>query len=638
MGVVHFDFETRSKVDIREGGAGQYALDPSTRILCFAYCIDDGPIIGVSGDRYLPLFDGLIQRGYVFAAHNAYFEYMIWKHVWKRTPPPFKCTMAKACAHGLPWQLEQVAQALKLGYSKDVQGTVLINRYSKPKPDGSFTDLASNPEDAQAFVNYCKQDVQVERALDNVLPNISENEQEIFDLTIKMNSRGIAVDEALAQAATDISESVQTACNTRVRQLTEDRIFKPTQTVRLKNYLNNTFGLELSGVGADVIEEVLPSVTDPKARELLLLRLEYGRSSVAKFRRVLGAVCADGRIRDYLVYHGASTGRWTSKSVQLQNLPRGGAIDPEVCIKALMERDGELFNMLYKYPMSALSECIRGVIIAGPGKTLMIADYNAIEARVLMWLAGQKDAIEAFRQGRDIYVEMARVIHGNPKLTKADKAERQLGKQAVLGCGYQMGHVRFQGTCAGYGMDINEELAQRAVEAYRETYKHVPAFWYRLENAAKQAIRGYRPVSAGPVTFFRGGRFLYARLPSGRCLAYYNPGIETVETKYGFKDTIRYFTLDSVTRSFKKTYTYGGKLAENVTQAVARDLMADAMLRLEDSGRPVVLSVHDEVVCEVDDADVDVESMIEIMCELLPNWAFGCPVTAEGFTSKRYRK
>lgn len=632
--IVHFDFETRSKVSIRDAGAGCYALDPSTRILCFAYAIDDGPVVGVAGGVYPQIFDDLIAQGAVFVAHNAYFEYMIWKHVWRRPPPPFKCTMSKTCAHGLPWQLEQAAKALKLPYEKDIGGKVLINKYSVPMRDGTFRSMPA--VDLQGFVEYCRQDVQVERALDNILPDLSAREQKVFELTLQMNSRGIAIDADLARATATIAEPLQAACNERVKQLTNGTIFKPTQTVRLKNFLNSTYGLSLSGVGADVIEEVLPSITDPRARELMMLRLEYGRSSIAKFQRALGAVSLDGRIRDYLVYHGASTGRWTSKIVQLQNLPRGGTIDPEVCIEAVKLQDPDLFTMLYPYPMSALSECIRGLIVAGQGKKLLIADYAAIEARVLMWLAGQEDAVSAFHQGRDIYVEMARVIYDNIHLTKADKTERQLGKQAILGAGYGMGHVKFQGTCAGYGMDVDEALAQRAVGSYRGTYARVPKFWNALEVAAKQAIKYYRKFSARGITFHRGGRFLYATLPSGRQLAYYNPGIERVETKYGDRDQIRYFTLDSQTRSFKKVYTFGGKLAENCTQAVARDIMSEAMMKLEARGYPVVLSVHDEVVCETG-PEGDLNKMIDIMCET-PTWASDCPISAEGFESRRYRK
>jgi len=638
--IVHLDFETQSVVDIKRCGAGRYATDPSTRILMGAYAVGDGPVKLWFGDKYPLEFDKFIADGAVFAAHNAFFEYAIWKYVWKREPPKFICTKALANACGLPGSLGRAAKSLLLDHQKDIEGQRLINAFCKPQKDGTFRDLSDYPEDKRAFGGYCKKDVEVEREIYKKLPLFKPEEEELFQLTLKINCRGLKIDQELALRAVEMAEILMDDCQERVKELTRGKIHSIRQTVRLKEYLNEKYGLELSGVGSDVIEEAIVNL-DPSsiAYELLLLRLEYGRSSVAKFVRALNSVCKDGRIRDYLVHHGAQTGRWSSQAIQLQNLPRGGAIDAQKCIETLCcgeETDPIWFKTAYKHPMSALSECVRGLIIAERGKKLLVADYNAIEARVLMWLVGQKDAVAAFSQGRDIYVDMARTIYNDRSLTKKDKEARQLGKQAVLGCGYQMGPQRFQGTCAGYGMDISEELAEKAVFSYRDTYKKVPMFWNELGFAAHDAVRCQDRGHAGPITFLSTGTFLFCRLPSGRCLRYYQPALEDIETKFGMRTQLCYFTQDSQSNNFKKVYTYGGKLCENVVQAIARDIMAYAMLKLESQGFPVVLSIHDEIVCETNPR-CSLEHMLKIMCEL-PSWASGCPITAEGWEGKRYRK
>jgi DNA polymerase len=406
--------------------------------------------------------------------------------------------------------------------------------------------------------------------------------------------------------------------------------------------------MELDGVSKESVEEALAYNMPDSLRELLLLRLEHGRSSIAKFKRVIDSRCDDGRIRNHLIYHGASTGRWTSQTVQFQNLPRGGDIDQRTCTRIIKYGDPNFMALLYSNPVSALSTCIRGVVVAPKGRTLLVADYASIEARVLMWVAGQKDAVKLFKEGKDIYVVMARRIYNDPALTKKNKDERQLGKQAVLGCGYQMGWGRFKVTCQGYGMNVDDQLAQLTVKSYRETYKKVVSFWSDVEEAAKFTVRSGRAHHCGPVTFYMKNKFLYCRLPSGRSLAYYYPNIDEKEFKWTnekgevkkqMKESLYYFTVDAETKDFKKTYTYGGKLTENIVQAIARDIMAEAMLKLEEYNMPVVLSVHDEIVCEVykDDAQDDLNCMLKIMTTL-PSWAKGCPIDAEGWKGNRYRK
>jgi DNA polymerase len=638
------DFETKSRIDIKSAGAGKYCMDPSTEIICFAYAIDDRPVIGVWGDRYPAIFDDLIRKGAVFSAYNSFFEMMIWKHKWRRPLPPFRDTMAKVCAHGLPWPLGKAALALQIPDQKDIKGKMLINRYCGPQKDGTFLEFT--PEDRVAFLNYCKQDVEVERKIDLKLPELLPFEQRIWALTQKINERGVEIDIPLAIKAKKMGEALEQVCSNRMQSLTGGRFFGVTQTLRLKEYLNETFGMNLSGIGRDILDDALPSVTDPVAKEIIELRLEYGRSSVAKFDRMIGSVCDDGRIRNYMVYHGASTGRWTSQAVQLQNLPKGN-VSSDVCCGLLHAlEEPEDFCAFYDEPMSAIASSIRGAIVADEGKTLIVADYNAIEARVLMWMAGQKDAVQMLKDGRDLYVEMARMIYKDPSITKDDKQKRQLGKTVILACGYQMGGSKFFMTCQKFGLDVDPALADLAVQTYRQSYKNVVRFWYDLERTAIETVRSGKTLICGSVKFLIEGDFLYCELPSKRRLAYYKPGIEDVDTQWGRKPSFYFYTQDPKINAFKKMNMYGGKWCENVVQATARDIMAGAMLSLEEAGVPVILSIHDEIVCEVPEWDftraqpgvIDLlNPMLRTMCTL-PKWAKGCPIAAEGWTGKRYRK
>ena len=622
---IFVDLETRSEVDIKKCVGGAYCRHESTEILCYCYAIEDGPIVRVAQSDVTPLRE--FQRdGAVFIAHNAAFEAAMFESVGIENAE-FICTMALAQSHGLPGSLERAAKSLQLAYQKDIGGTRLINKFCKPNKEGEFNQM--DVGDMAEMLDYCQTDIEVERAIFNRIPPLSEYEQGIFNLTRKINERGIKIDVELAKKASALATSLTADANERLKELTDNKFYSLGQTVRLKNYLNEEYGLDLSGVGADELMEKLPFVQDEVCQEIIQLRLNFGKSSSAKFEKACVAVNDDDRVRQYLIYHGAGTGRWTSHTIQLQNLPRGIDIDPDTCIDIIKHGDAQLFSLLYEDPLGAISTCIRGLFIAEKDKMFYVVDYASIEARVLAWLAGEKKLIKLFEEGADVYVEMAKEIFRNPHLTSEDKSERFLGKTTVLGCGYCMGPDKFFATCVSYGIDVTPELADKAVKTYRRTNKQIVSFWYDLERAAIATLRHGRTHRCGPVRFIRAREFLYCELPSGRRLAYYKPSIEGGQMVY--------FTQNSQTHTFCKTHTYGGKLCENVTQAVARDIMADAMLRLEVEGFPIVLSVHDEVVVE-DRAKPDFLKVIIDIMTTLPEWAKGCPIAAEGFTTRRYRK
>jgi len=622
---IFVDLETKSEVDIKKCGGGVYCRHKSTEILCYCYAIDDGPITRIASSDVGPLLD-LQRDGAIFVAHNAAFEAAVFKHVGIKDAA-FIDTMALSQSHGLPGSLDGAAKSLQLGYSKDINGMRLINKFCKPNKHGEWEVM--DEQDMKEFLDYCAMDVEVERGIFNCLPKLSEYEQRVFNLTRKINERGIKIDIELAKKASVLATSLKGEANERLKELTDNKFHSITQTVRLRNYLNEEYGLDLSSVSAQELTEILPFVQDAECQEIIQLRLNFGRSSAAKFDKACMAVNDDERVRQYLIYHGAGTGRWTSHTIQLQNLPRGIGIDPEVCIDLIKNGDPELFSLLYDDPIGAISTCIRGLFIAEEGKTFYVVDYASIEARVVAWLAGEKKLLKLFEEGADVYVEMAKEIFRNPHLTSKDKAERFLGKTTVLGCGYSMGPDKFFATCVSYGLEVTPELAEKAVKTYRRTNKQIVSFWYDLQRAALVCLRTGKNVKCGPVRFIRAREFLYCELPSGRRLAYYKPMIE--------EGQMVYFTQNSQTHTFQKTHTYGGKLCENITQAVARDIMADAMLRLEDAGLPIVLSVHDEIVCEVGDR-ADVLDEMRYIMTTLPEWAKGCPIAAEGFKTERYRK
>lgn len=654
--IVEIDFETRSLVDLKVCGAGRYASDPSTDILCTCWSLDNGPVMGVMGNEIPEVFYEYVEKGYLFSAFNAIFEQLIWHYRWSQTlkMPKFMCTRSLCAAHGLPQGLDRACKALHIGYSKDIEGKRLINTYSKPNKEGGFNEFT--PEDAKKELQYCGKDVILSRRIRQRLPMLLSQEQAVYDWTVAANLRGVAIDIDLAERAEGIAVALQSAGNTELAQLTGGTIFAVTQVERIKKYLEREYALETDSLDKESIEELLLQDNVPDtARRILELRRDLSQTSVKKFSRAKAAVCADGRVRDTLIYHGAGPGRWTSQVVQFQNLPKGTIKDVENAIRFIRLADPDLFDALYRSPMLALSACIRGLVIPGENEELVVVDYAQIEARLLNWAAGQEDIVEMFRKNIDIYIKTAEFIYQASGFTKEDNPkERFLGKTVELGCGYQMGFVKFQGAAESKGLDLGEKtecvtrekknkktgaitevkvwyapLAKQAIDGYRSSHPEVVKFWYAMQGAAEQCVRTGQPQECRAYGFRREREFMYMRLPSGREIAYHHPGID--------KDGLYYYTEDSETHTYMKKRLYGGLLVENAIQGTARDILAHGILNLEDAGYKVILTVHDENVVSVKDAKKHLPKIMEIMCDL-PAWAEGCPITAEGFVCDRYKK
>ena len=373
-------------------------------------------------------------------------------------------------------------------------------------------------------------------------------------------------------------------------------------------------------------------VVNAKVKEAIKMRLTLAKSAPKKYTKILKVLGDAERINGALMYHGAATGRWASRIVNVQNLPRPTIKHADAAVELFRERDLDLLE-LYGPPMEVLSSGIRSIIKATPGYRLLVADFSQIEARVLPWLAGQEDVIEVFKTGQDLYKHAASQVFG-VAIDDVDDEQRFVGKVAMLALGFQGGARAFSLMAKNYGVDIDEEKAETIKRAWRRKNDRIVSYWNRCEDAAKMAIESPGKIfRVGQCDFYVDGQWLLIRLPSGRELAYFKPRL--APGKYG--DKIQYMGMNSQTRAYCILDGYGGRTVENITQAVARDCMAEAMLRLDAAGYPIVLTVHDEVIAEVPTSFGSIDEFVSIMCES-PPWADGLPIEADGFETVRYRK
>lgn len=488
----------------------------------------------------------------------------------------------------------------------------------------------------QRLAAYCATDVEVERELDRVLRPFSETERSIFLLTETINDRGVAIDVPFVNEALTLATSTRDKLNAELQQITNGEVVSLTSVTQMKDWLlQQGFALfegEDESLNKKTVDNLLSKQLPENVRRVLQLRKDGGKSSVAKYEAMRERVNKDGRVRGNLVYHGASTGRWAGAGVQLQNLPRDAAKDWDKARNGLRKPDAAT--------MAILSSMIRGTIKAEEGHKLMWADYAAIEARGVAWLSGQNDLVDTFATGGKVYEEMAaKIFEKDASEIGKDGIERFLGKTVILGAGYSMGAAKFRMSCAAMGVDVSEELAQKAIQAYRQGYPYIPKLWRGLDDAAINAVRyTKRETCYGNIAFYCNGDWLMMQLPSMRKLYYRSPRLITAAGPYGDRPQLEYMAVNSVTKKWSAERTYGGKLTENAVQGICRDLIAGAMLDLEAAGYPVIASVHDEVVCEVPlDGPQTIEEMIGIMCRV-PDWAAGFPIAAEGKEALRYGK
>ena len=551
----------------------------------------------------------------------------------------------------MPRALDKVADALDLETKKDMVGKRVMMKAARPKPptkkDPSIWNKLT-PLEYQQLLDYCITDVEVERLVDKKLSNLIPPEQELWFLDQAINFRGVQLDIELVESAMKVFTEYEDYLIEDIKRFTKGELDGASRIAAMTKWIAKKTGFSPENLQKGTVDLLLAQDIDPDVKKLLQARRTIGKTSVKKFFAMRDAASDDKRIRDLFMFHGAGTGRWSGKLVQLQNLAKSKIKNVDEAIEDIKADDWRILVEKYADVGDAISACVRGAIVARDGYDLIVADYASIEARLVLWCAEEEEALEDYRKGEDLYCKMADAIYGKPTYLvdgeeemegvvyaehftkKNNPKERELGKAAQLGCGFGMSAKKFFLTCQARGVEITESLAELAVQTYRRKYPKVVKMWHAMERAAKQAIRTGEVVPCGKVMFGIKNDFLLMVLPSGRPLAYYKPSISE-------SNQIHFYGTNSTTKQFEIQSTYGACLTENMVQAIARDLLASAMLSLDKAGYPVVMHVHDEIVSEVPKWFGSVEEFNQIITAL-PHWAKGLPLEAEGFRTERYRK
>ncbi|KKM85724.1 hypothetical protein LCGC14_1286180 [marine sediment metagenome] len=648
--ILSIDFESRSTVNLPMCGVYRYAEDLTTDLWCMAWAVDDEePQLWLPGQLPAEEFLDAVHSGAEMRAWNAQFERVLWQYIcvprydFPEIPlEQWHDTAAEAAAMALPRALGNAANVCGVPYQKDTEGHSLMMRMSRPRSTKGGKIVWWNvPERIQRLGEYCMDDVRAERAMYKVLRRLTANEREVYLLDQRMNERGVLIDVPLVHAAKRITNEGMRRANEELTAITGSQVTSVTQVAEIKMWLGESQGIALDSIRKSIVQDLLGDDDLPSdARTVLELRAEAGKSSVAKLNAMLRAMCEDHRVRGLLLYHGANTGRWAGKIIQVHNFPRGSVEEVEGFIQTVLNGEYDLMDMLYP-PLQIISSMLRGMLRASPGRRFVVGDFAQIEARVLAWLAGQDDMVRLFASGGQVYHKAAADAYGlNAEDIVKGTPEYQLGKAAVLGCGYQMGPDTFQRNCAEmWGLEISEETAKRVVGSYRSANEKIVHLWGRLGYAAMDAVRHPGKVyTVNKCRFTKRGGYLWLILPSGRPLAYPSPTIEKRRAPWGdMIDSVMAYSVDGYTKAWRQRSLYGGMLAENIVQALARDLMMESLLRVEKRGYEPLFSVHDEVVSEVDDGVGSVEEFTELM-SITPAWAEGLPMAVDTWTGRRYKK
>jgi len=787
------DFETRSAADIRNG-AWMYARHRTTRIMCLAFQLPGDTEVsewvaamGRPGKGFMrpgsprtlqDLFD-YVRSGGLVEAHNVMFERCIWHHLMTKATaedddgalgmdaPPvherqWRCSAAKAASYALPRSLGEAGRALGLDVVKDDEGKRVMLKLSKPRKPRKdepkdailFYSYDEAPEDFETMFTYCVDDVRSEHALSEFLPDISDFEYKVWLADFRANWRGVTIDVDLVHAAIEMDRMVKRKLNDELEILTD--IAKGTQRKDILRWLQNggasgTDFLDIHDTAAPTLDWLMGTEKEPNpiyealhpdTQRVIYIARNINRTSVTKYVRILKCMDPDDhKVRELVMFHGAATGRWSGKGIQVQNFPRGnldelvgckiGTVKMEQAVNDVKSRSLSYCEMIYGDVLALLSSVLRGALIPAKGKVFYVADYSAIEARVVLWLAEATKALEVFLRGDDIYCDMASGIYGRP-ITKKDKDERQFGKVTILGLGYGMGFLTFLLTLRSYDLkfspavahailgkhaakytawvkermwptkpdttgmsatdtvkavkkyraamtqarsdlrrltearekpeEIVHELAlcKFVVDSYRARYPEVKELWSLQENAATKAVMAWleekadadenirdivpKPIKCGKVTWVVEGRFLKCILPSGRALHYCDPTIKWTPTPWGKKrPELRFMGVHKKTKKWSRMGTYGGSIVENIDQATSRDIMAFALVAIDEAfheGREPyepVTTIHDELLAEADEDAGDYKEFEAMMIALPPEME-GCPIAAEGDRLIRYQK
>lgn len=638
------DIETYSDVDLQKCGVYAYTDSPAFEILLFAYAFDDEDvsIVDVAKGESLPerVMAALTDDSIVKTAFNAAFERTCIARHYNLTlaPSGWQCTAVQSAMLALPASLDGVGEVLDIQQKKLKEGKDLVRYFSMPcKPTKANGGRTRNlPEDApekwELFKSYCIRDVEAEREIRYKLRNypIPEGEQLLYQMDQEINDRGILVDQTLVDHAV--------TCDTEYRDQVTKRAYElsglenPNSPAQIKDWLADR-GVQVDSLSKKAVAGLIKE-TDGEVLEMLKLRLLMAKTSVKKYEAIKRSVCSDGRVHGLLQFYGANrTGRWAGRLVQVQNLPQNHLEDLSLARDLVKDGDYETLDLLFDSVPGVLSELIRTAFIPKPGCRFIVADFSAIEARVLAWLSGENWRLETFKEGGDIYCASASKMFGVPVVKHGENGHlRQKGKISELALGYG-GSTGALTAMGAIDMGIPEEELPELVSQWRAANPHITKFWWDVDAASMKAVKEKTTVTCGNMTFSYRAGMLFITLPSGRRLSYVKPRLET--NRFG-RAAITYEGVGE-SKKWMRIETYGAKLTENIVQATARDLLAQAMLRLRAAGYKIVMHVHDEAVCEVPEGESSVEEVCRIMSEV-PSWAAGLPLNADGYECAFYKK
>ena len=643
MDTLAIDIETYSDVSLPDCGVHRYAASEQFEILLFAYSLNDEPtqIIDLASGEKIPdkIMEYLTDDSVIKTAYNAAFERNCINRFFGLSlkPEGWRCTLVQASMLSLPLSLEGVGEALNLDKKKMSEGKDLIRYFCMPckptKANGGRTrNLPSDaPEKWELFKTYCIRDVDVEKQIRNKLTKfpIPDREQELYCMDQRINDRGIMVDQEL------IGHAV--ACDLLYKETVTKKAYEISglenrnSVSQLKEWLNEK-GIEVDSLAKAAVEDLVEN-TQGDVAEMMKLRLAMSKTSVKKYEAMERSVCPDGRVHGLLQFYGANrTGRWAGRLVQIHNLPQNHMEDLELARSLVKEGRYDLVELLYDSTPDVLSELIRTAFVARPGCRFIVSDFSAIEARVMGYLAGEGWVMEEFRGAGKIYEQTASKMFHIPigEITKGSPY-RARGKVASLACQYggaegaliSMGALNF----------VEEEELKGLVQSWRTANPHIVNYWYEIDGAVKAAVKERKMTKVGMVTVYYQSGMLKIALPSGRVLSYVRPRMTV--NRFG-SESVSYEGIGT-NRKWTRIESYGAKFCENIVQATARDVLAEAMLRLEKKGFDIVCHIHDEVVLEVPEGTSSVEEVNEIMA-VCPDWCEGLPLKAAGFESPFYKK
>lgn len=659
------DIETYSDVDIGKAGLYKYAQSPAFRILLFAYSLDGAPVQVVdltqTGGRVPDwIFAALTDADTIKHAYNASFE---WYCLSRHFNFPFdlsqwSCTMLHGMYLGYPGGLDACGKALGLPQDKQKMGIgkSLIRYFCVPckptKANGGRTRNLPHHDPAkwELFKTYNGQDVVTEMEVESRLANfpVPDEVQKQWELDLTINARGVAVDRALVASAQAMDTQVRQEYIREAQGLTG--LENPNSVAQLTSWLTEQTGEELPDLSKGTVAQLLKSdLPAGSTRRLLEIRQELGKTSNKKYDSLAVATCDDGRIRGTLQFYGASrTGRWSGRILQPQNLPRTYIHDDLLPMARDLVKAGNAaaLKWIFGSVPDTLSQLIRTALVASPGNLLIDADFSAIEARVIAWLADEDWVLDVFRDTGKIYEATASRMFGIPveriKKGNPEYAYRQKGKVATLALGYQGGVGAMRTMDTGHELDsLSDAEVQELVDLWRQANPNIVKLWGIVEAAARAAVvegrtsfLGHGMVVSREVDASQGLDFLSIQLPIGRKLYYPQPAI--TQNRFG-RPSISYMGQNQTTKKWERIETYGGKLVENIVQAVARDCLAEAITRLEAAGYPVVFHIHDEIVVDAPEERQDLSRMEHIMAEV-PVWATGLPLNADGWVNEFFKK